>query len=156
MQSPCKHSNNWLNNWVSLFFFNEIKRKKVKFCRKAGNNKVAWFYKTCDGLGGKKDQCVLVRECGESANATMEAERRWQVMDERWNWRIVLGLEGSFNFTIDRQGVGGKARSPAMPLFSIYRMTHSFEANCLIWWGKSRRKIVHRCWFCFVCEACCS
>jgi len=58
-----------------------------------------------------------VRECGESANATMEAERRWQVMDERWDWRIVLGLEGNFNFTMDRQGEGGKARSPAMPLF---------------------------------------
>ena len=83
-------------------------------------------------MNGKKDQCVIVRECGESANATMEAERRWQVMNERWNWRIVLGLEGIFNFIMNRQGVGGKARSPAMTLFSIYRMTHSFEPSCLI------------------------
>lgn len=54
---------------------------------------------------------------------------------------VVLGLEGILDFAMTRQGEGGRTSSPAMPLFSIYRMKYSFVASCLIWWKKVEGKL---------------
>lgn len=54
---------------------------------------------------------------------------------------MVLGWEGRFDLATNSQGEGGEASLPAVPLVSIHRRTHSFGADCLIWWKKVESKL---------------